>query len=412
MPPRCLISHAPSGRPSTTGTPSGTPPLSAASPPNPPSESGQPTPSVTEEVQPRRYRFLKKRTPAPDMPPPPVPMPPLSALPAPPSTVSAPAAVSTAHIEVIPPQPPDDARSTFLHKPSSPERSREATDAEMTPILDKAREAESPEEAWAVSYTEGTPILRDERIPEAPGVVAIPIKLQDTADSEIAPIPDNSQGTAASTALILGQSLEVVLVSNESRDTTAPEASHVPGESQATAVPGSSRIPNESRETTVPEAPDVPGESWDTAAPGLSHVPDEPRETTASVVANVPGETRDTTALDAAHVPDEPQVVEGSDGEDKMDTESASQDEQVVGAAENNLLPRYTARMPYPDNLQSGRHFPAGYRRLLGLDPSDHTGDLIERCTFLMGLVLDLHADLSYIRDGLDKMKQAEQRTK
>ncbi|KAH8984884.1 hypothetical protein EDB86DRAFT_2833346 [Lactarius hatsudake] len=322
MPPRHLISHAPSGQPSTTGTPSGTPPLSAASPPNPPSESGQPTPSVTEEVQPRWYHFLKKRTPAPDMPPPPVPMPPPSAFPMPPSTVSALAAVSAAHIEVIPPQPPDDAHSTFLHKP-------------------------------------------------------IPIKLQDTTDSEIAPIPDNSQETAASTALILGQSLEVVLVSNESQDMTAPEASHVPGESQATAVPGSSRIPNESRETTVPEVLDVPSKSWDTAAPGLSRVPDEPRETTASVVANVPGETQDTTALDAVHVPDEPQVVEGSDGEDKMDTESASQDEQVVGAAENNLLPRYqrqksdaiaphqTARMPYPDNLQSGRHFPAGYRRLL-----------------------------------------------
>ncbi|KAH9162341.1 hypothetical protein EDB89DRAFT_2079781 [Lactarius sanguifluus] len=373
MPPRRPISRAPSGQLTTAGTPSTrTPPPSAASPSNPPSERGQPTPSVTGEVQPScQYRFLKKRTPAPDMPPPPVPMPP----------------------------------------PSLPE-------PQMAPILDESREAKGPEEAWVAAHPTRTPILHDEQIPETLGVVAVPIELQDTADPETAPIRDNSQATAASeTALILGQSQEsagheVVLVPNKSRETMAPEVSHVPGESQAAASPGPSRIPDESWETTDPEEAHIPGKSQDTAAPGLSRIPDESWETTASMAANVPRESRDTTTPDAAHVPDKPQVVEGSDGEDKMETESVLQDEEVISATSSNLLPRYTARVLYPNNLQSGRHFPEGFCRLLMLDPSDHTGDLMERCTFLMGLVLDLHADLSYIRDGLDKMKQAERRTK
>ncbi|KAH9162548.1 hypothetical protein EDB89DRAFT_2079570 [Lactarius sanguifluus] len=343
MPPRHPISRALSRQLTTAGTPSThTPPPSAASPSNPPSEHGQPTPSVTGEVQPsRQYRFLKKCTPAPDMPPPLVPMPP----------------------------------------PSLPE-------PQMAPILDESREAKGPEEAW------------------------------DTADPETAPICDNSQATAASeTALILGQSQEsagheVVLVPNKSQETMAPEVSHVPGESQATASPGPSCIPDESQETTDPEEAHIPRKSQDTAAPGLSHIPNESRETTASVAVNVPGKSQDTTTPDAVHVPDEPQVVEGSDGEDKMETESVPQDEEVISAASSNLLPRYTARALYPDNLQSGQHFPEGFHGLLMLDPSDHTGDLMERCTFLMGLVLDLHVDLSYIRDGLDKMKQAERRTK
>ncbi|KAH9010743.1 hypothetical protein EDB84DRAFT_1570228 [Lactarius hengduanensis] len=396
MPPRRPISRAPSGQHTTTGTPS-TRTL-------PPSDTGSPMPSVVGEAQPsRRYRFLKKRTPAPDMPPPPVPP-----LLSPVKTVGAPATVNEAQDALPPPPPharplsflpmrtatpkPDEPRVMSVEVPTTaavPDDSREATGSEMAP----------------------NPVEERERVPEPP-----PGESRGIIDPDTASVPDSSQPSAGHEALAVpGEPQEAIAsqpshVPGESRETAAPEVSNVSGELWDVVAPQKSYDPGEVQETEAPDVSNISGEFRDTAAPQPSPVPGESRETAAPEVSYASNESRDTAAPEAAHIPDKPLAAEGSNGGDKMETDSVGKDEDAMNPAMSQAMSgrftiEYSTRAPYPE-VQSDRHFTAAHRELLMLDPSDHIGDLIERCTLLMGAVLDLHDDLSYIRDGLFKSKR------
>ncbi|KAH9009271.1 hypothetical protein EDB84DRAFT_1446363, partial [Lactarius hengduanensis] len=130
--------------------------------------AGSPTPSVVGEVQPsRRYRFLKKRTPAADISPPSVPTRVTPSLPSPVNTVGASETVNEAREEALPPPSPPHARPlsfvrmrTATPKPDEPrvmsvevpmtaavpDNPREATDSEMAPnpVQERERVPEPP----------------------------------------------------------------------------------------------------------------------------------------------------------------------------------------------------------------------------------------------------------------------------
>ncbi|KAH8986676.1 hypothetical protein EDB86DRAFT_3082756 [Lactarius hatsudake] len=159
---------------------------------------------------------------------------------------------------------------------------------------------------------------------------------------------------------------------------------HILSTSQDAVTPGSSHIPNTSQEAAVPKPFDVPDASQDTVAPKPSHI------------------------LNA-----EPQTADSSDSKNKMDTESILQDDNVLSdALERDTFPLiHVPRAPYPE-VHLACHFTATYWGLLTLNPSNHMGDLIERCTILMGIVLNFHTNLSYIRDGLSKHRQLDEQKK
>ncbi|KAH9015219.1 hypothetical protein EDB85DRAFT_2156849 [Lactarius pseudohatsudake] len=420
MPPRRPISRAPSGQHTTTGTPS-TRTL-------PPSDTGSPTPSVVGEAQPsRRYRFLKKRTPAPDMPPPPVPP-----LLSPVKTVGAPATVNEARDALPPPPPharplsflpmrtatpkPDEPRVMSVEVPTTaavPDDLREATGSEMAPNPVEERER-VPEPPLAAS--DAAPSRDEPRVTTGHAVVRSPGESRGIIDPDTASVPDSSQPSAGHEALAVpGEPQEAIAsqpshVPGESRETAAPEVSNVSGELRDVVAPQKSYDPGEVQETEAPDVSNISGEFRDTAAPQPSPVPGESRETAAPEVSYASNELRDTAAPEAAHIPDKPLAAEGSDSGDKMETDSVGKDEDAMNPAMSQAMSgrftiEYSTRAPYPE-VQSDRHFTAAHRGLLMLDPSDHMGDLIERCTLLMGAVLDLHDDLSYIRDGLFRSKR------
>ncbi|KAH9031542.1 hypothetical protein EDB85DRAFT_2146120 [Lactarius pseudohatsudake] len=486
MPPRHPISCAPSGQPTTTGTPSTHPlPPSAASFSNSPSDAGSPTPSVVGEAQPsRRYQFLKKRTPAADIPPPSVPTPPVN-------TVGASATVNEAREEALPlPSPPharplsfvrmrmatpkpDELRVMSVEVPMTaavPDNPREATDSEMAPnpVQERERVPEPP-----LAASDAAPSRDEPRVSTGHAVVRIPGESRGIIDPDTPSVPDLSQPSTGHEALAVpGEPQETIAskpvhVPGKSRETAAPEVSNVPGELrevvapqkshdpsevQKTAAPEVSNISNEFRGTAAPQPSPVPGESQETAAPEVSNVsgklrdivapqkshdPSEVQETTALDVSNIsgefwdpaaprplpiPGESRenaapevsyasnesvDTAAPEAAHVPDKRWAPECSDDGDKMEIDSVVKDEEdaISQAKSGRFTIDYGAISSAPIR-ETLRCRPPG--RLI-LDPSDHMGDLIERCTILMGAVLNLHDDISYIRDGLRKVKQSNE---
>ncbi|KAI9431759.1 hypothetical protein H4582DRAFT_2062366 [Lactarius indigo] len=386
MPPRPPPSRVQSGQHSTEGDPSGHgPPLSTISSGHP-SEPGQATPSSTVEAQPStRYHFLKKRSPATAVPPATIETSVAPSLPSPVNTTDVSATILVEPTESDPSPPTHHARrTTFLHR-------RKAT----------LRQDTTPD-APASETEPATDPLRVTPVPHAAGPSC---ELQEATDPEIADVLDIAQSITTST-------LGIAAVSDGSQETarspgTAPtmQESHGstgPAEEGAgdilQEVVHTEPILHEDDVTDRPEAVTVLDRSQVHEALEL---PDSPIQERSAMP--IPIDIQDVTAPPTARVPDSPRSVEGSHSGEKMDTNSSPPEEEIISIPESNLIPvAYVARAPYP-HVASGCHFPAAYRGLLSLDPSDHSGDLMERCTILMGVIMDLYSDISYIRDGIYK---------
>ncbi|KAH9017738.1 hypothetical protein EDB84DRAFT_1566709 [Lactarius hengduanensis] len=348
----------------------------------PPSDTGSPTPSVVEAQPSRRYRFLKKRTPAPDMPPPPVP--PLLSPVVRPIYVSLIDSYNSTEncrcpgnskrgADALPPPPPharplsflpmrtatpkpDEPRVMSVEVPTTaavPDDSREATGSEMAPNPVEERER-VPEPPLAAS--DAAPSRDEPRVTTGHAVVRSPGESRGIIDPDTASVPDSSQPSAGHEALA---------VPGEPQEAIASQPSHVPGESRETAAPEVSNVwaswgrcssPEVVRSRRAPQPSPVPGESRETAAPEVSYASNE---------------SRDTAAPEAAHIPDKPLAAEGSDGGDKMETDSVGKDEDAMNPAMSQAMSgrftiEYSTRAPYPE-VQSDRHFTAAHRELLML---------------------------------------------
>ncbi|KAH9028071.1 hypothetical protein EDB83DRAFT_2526430 [Lactarius deliciosus] len=263
---------------------------------------------------------------------------------------------------------------------------QEATVPEPSHLLSASREAVSPESSHVPDASLQLPshliFLMRHGSPAAPE----PSHLPDTSH-----LPDASRVAAAPEPSHLSDAPWV---------TAAPEPSHLPDASRVAAAPEPSHLPDASRVPAAPEPSRVPGVLQHFTVSGPSHDPEPSHE------------SQDAACIEQAHVLDAPRAADGSDSEKQMNTDSIQQDEDIGSDAGSGDLPvMHVARAQYPD-LHSGHHFTAAYRGLLALDPSDHMGDLIERCTILMGIVLDFHADLAYIKDGLSKHRESDERKK
>ncbi|KAH9011464.1 hypothetical protein EDB84DRAFT_1445142 [Lactarius hengduanensis] len=434
MPPR-----PPARAQSTSRTPP-THTLSASATPSSssPVDLGQPTTSAIEGVQPSpRYGVLRGHTPAREIPPPPVPMH---------ASPSMPSPVAFLRRLRDTPQPEEPAQTPNVA--AVPTESRGTTDSEIASVSDEQRVPEAapvrntsiplaafvPDELQDAAATPSHVLAERQgsAAPEPSHVLSASWEApepshalsasQETITPESSHIPDALREACCSRAISCPEAL---------RDAVAPEPSHVLSASRDTAAPGSSHVPDTSQEAAVPEQFHVPDASQDAVAPELSHVPDASRDAAAPEPSRDPGVSRESTDSESSHVPkpshesqgaayfdqahirDAPRTPDSSDSEQNMDTDSIQQDEIVASdPLERDTFPLiYPPRVPYPE-LRSARHFTATYRRLLALDPSDHMGDLIERTTILMGIILDFHTDLSYIRDGLSKHRQShEQKT-
>ncbi|KAI9438484.1 hypothetical protein H4582DRAFT_2057170 [Lactarius indigo] len=230
-------------------------------------------------------------------------------------------------------------------------------------------------------------------------------ELQEAADPEIANVLNIAQSITTST-------LGIAAVSDRSQETAcSPRTAPTMQESHGSTGPveeGTGDILQEVVHTEPvihkedvtdrPEAVAILDRSQVHETPELPDSPIQERS-----VMSIPIDVEDVTAPPTACIPDSPQLVEGSHSGEKMNTDSSPLEEEIISIPESNLIPiAYVARAPYP-HVASGHHFPAAYRGLLLLDPSNHSGDLMERCTILMGVVMDLYSDLSYIRDGIYK---------
>ncbi|KAH9010657.1 hypothetical protein EDB83DRAFT_2530615 [Lactarius deliciosus] len=315
--------------------------------------------------------------------------------------------------------------------------------AAMAPshILTERQEAAVPEPSLALSASrDGVApepslvlgALQEATVPEpshllTPKLSHVPNASQVAAAPEPSHIPDASRVAAAPEPSHLPDTSHLPDVS---RVAAAPKPSHLSDAPWVTAAPEPSHLPDASRVAAAPEPSRLPDVSWVAAAPKPSHLPDASRVPAAPEPSRVPGvlrhftvsgpshdpepshELQDTTHIEQAHVLDAPRAADGSDSEKQMNMDSIQQDENVGSDAGSGGLPvMHVARAQYPD-LHSGRHFTATYWGLLALDPSDHMGDLIERCTILMGIVLNFHADLAYIKDGLSKHRESDKRKK
>ncbi|KAH9014267.1 hypothetical protein EDB85DRAFT_1899300 [Lactarius pseudohatsudake] len=462
MPPRPPARAQSTSRTPPTHTPSASATPSSSSP----VDLGQPTTSAIEGVQPSpQYGVLRGHTPAREIPPPPVPM---HASPSMPSPVD-----SVGNQALRPPPPSRVHRTAFLcrlrdtpqpEEPAQtpnvaavPTESRGTTDSEIASVSDEQRVPEAapvrntsiplaafvPDELQDAAATLSHVLAerQDSAAPEpshvlsasweAPEPSHILSASQETITPESSHVPDALREAAAPDPFHVPDASPDAVGPEALRDAVAPEPSHVLSASRDTATLGSSHVPDTSQEAAVPEQFHVPNASLDAVAPKLSHVPDASRDAAALEPSRNPGVSRESTDSEPSHVPkpshesqgaayvdqahicDAPRTPDSSDSEEKMDTDSIQQDEIVASdPLERDTFPLiYPPRVPYPE-LRSARHFTATYRLLLALDPSDHMGDLIERTTILMGIILDFHTDLSYIRDGLSKHRQShEQKT-
>ncbi|KAI9434976.1 hypothetical protein H4582DRAFT_2059859 [Lactarius indigo] len=356
MPPRPPPSCVQSGQHSAEGDPSGHGlPLSTISSGHL-SEPGQTTPSSTVEARPStRYRFLKKRSPATAVPPATIETSVAPSLPSPVNTTDVSATILVEPTESDPSPPTHYARRTaFLHR-------RKATLRQDTP------------DAPASETEPATDPLRVTAASQAAGPSC---ELQEAADPEIADVLDIAQSITTST-------LGVAAVSDGSQETARS--------------PGTLPTMQESHGSTGP------------AEEGTGDILQEVVHTEPVIhEEDVTDRPEAVAILDRSQVHETPELpdspIQGRSiiGE-KMDTDSSPPEEEIISIPESNLIPiAYVARAPYL-HVASGCHFPAAYRGLLSLDPSDHSGDLMERCTILMGVVMDLYSDLSYIRDGIYK---------
>ncbi|KAI9443976.1 hypothetical protein H4582DRAFT_2053731 [Lactarius indigo] len=432
---------------------------------NPPIDLGQPMPSAIGEVQSSpRYRFLQQRNSAHEMPPPPVPMHASPSQPSPVNTVGvlASSSASEAGHEALPsPPPPQACRTAFLrrlratpqleepaHMPnvaSVPAGPQDASESGIAPMSDQEQVPNTP-----LADREAAPVRE---VSEAVAIGAtVPHRLQDAAAAELSPALGETQETATPEAshtprdVLASVAPELAMTAPEP-GAMVPKSSQVLGTSCESVAPGPSRVPGEAvalkpssvsgtlQESVAPEPSPVPGASQESAAPKPSHihglsggavapfpsalpkppvpepssVDDPPREAAAPESC----EARDTAPSVQADVHNTPPPeADGSGSERRMDTDSIQQGEDSGSDSQSIVHPvMHVARAPYPE-LHSGRHFTAAYRELMRLDPSDHMGDLIERCTILMGIVFDFHADLSYIRDGLYKHRESDEHRK
>ncbi|KAI9434830.1 hypothetical protein H4582DRAFT_2059946 [Lactarius indigo] len=438
MPP-CPPTHASSAArtPPTHPSPSSvTPSL------NPPIDLGQPTPSAIGEVQSSpRYRFLQQCNSAHEMPPPPVPMHASPSQASPVNTVGvlASSSASEAGNEALPSPPPPQARRTaFLrrlratpqleepaHMPnvaSVPAGQQDASESGIAPMSDQEQVPNTP-----LADREAAPVRE---VSEAVAVGAtVPHRLQDAAAAELSPaLAPELAMTAPEPGAMVSELSQVLSTSCES---VAPRPSHVPGKAvalkpssvsgtlQESVAPEPSPVPGASQESAAPKPSHIHGLSGGAVAPFSSALPEPPVPEPSSVddppqeaAAPESCEARDTAPSVQADVHNTPPEADGSGSERRMDTDSIQQGEDSGSDSQSIVHPvMHVARAPYPE-LHSGRHFTAAYRELMRLDPSDHMGDLIERCTILMGVVFDFHADLSYIRDGLYKHRESNEHRK
>ncbi|KAI9434983.1 hypothetical protein H4582DRAFT_2059864 [Lactarius indigo] len=443
MPPR-----PPTHASSAARTPPTHPSPSSVTPSlNPPIDLGQPMPSAIGEVQSSpRYRFLQQRNSAHEMPPPPVPMHASPSQPSPVNTVGvlASSSASEAGHEALPSPPPPQARRTaFLrrlratpqleepaHMPnvaSVPAGPQDASESGIAPMSDQEQVPNTP-----LADREAAPVRE---VSEAVAIGAtVPHRLQDAAAAELSPALGETQETTTPEAshtphnVLASVAPELAMTAPEP-GTMVPESSQVLGTSCESVAPGPSRVPGEAvalkpssvsgtlQESVAPEPSPVPGGAVapfpsalpEPPVPEPSSVDDPPREAAAPESC----EARDTAPSVQADVHNTPPPeADGSGSERRMDTDSIQQGEDSGSNSQSIVHPvMHVARAPYPE-LHSGRHFTAAYRELMRLDPSDHMGDLIERCTILMGVVFDFHADLSYIRDGLYKHRESDEHRK
>ncbi|KAH9011697.1 hypothetical protein EDB85DRAFT_1900853 [Lactarius pseudohatsudake] len=471
MPPRPPARAQSTSRTPPTHTPSASATPSSSSP----VDLGQPTTSAIEGVQPSpRYGVLRGHTPAREIPPPPVPMHASPSI-AFPSVLTDSRTVWAIRPFVLhrllelrdTPQPEEPAQTPNVA--AVPTESRGTTDSESASVSDEQRVPEAapvrntsiplaafvPDELQDATATPSHVLAewQDSAAPEPSHVISasweapepshILSASQETITPESSHVPDALREAAAPESFHVPDASPDAVGPEALRDAVAPEPSHVLSASRDTAALGSSHVPDTSQEAAVPEQFHVPDASLDAVAPKLSHVPDASRDAAAlepshSEPSHVPKpshESQGAAYVDQAHIRDAPRTPDSSDSEEKMDTDSIQQDEIVASdPLERDTFPliyvsRFhlyylnkggmmkltllTSRLGYHiQNYSSARHFTATYRRLLALDPSDHMGDLIERTTILMGIILDFHTDLSYIRDGLSKHRQShEQKT-
>ncbi|KAI9443861.1 hypothetical protein H4582DRAFT_2071369 [Lactarius indigo] len=386
MPPRPPPSCVQSGQHSAEGDPSGHgPPLSTISSGHL-SEPGQTTPSSTVEARPStRYRFLKKRSPATAVPPATI------------ETSVAPSLPSPANIS--------DMSATILVEPTESDPSPPTHHARRTAFLHRRKATLRQDTTPDAPASEPEPATDPLQVTPVPHAAGPSCELQEAADPEIADVLDIAQSITTST-------LGVAAVSDGSQETAhSPGTAPTMQESHGATGPAEEGTGNILQEvlhtepvlheddvTDRPEAVTVLDRSQVHEALELPDSPIQERSTMP-----IPINIQDVTAPPTARVPDSPRSVEGSHSGEKMDTDSSPPEEEIISIPESNLIPvAYVARAPYP-HVASGRHFPAAYRGLLSLDPSDHSGDLMERCTILMGVVMDLYSDISYIRDGIYK---------
>ncbi|KAI9430521.1 hypothetical protein H4582DRAFT_2063684 [Lactarius indigo] len=371
MPPCPPPSHVQSGQHSAEGDPSGHgPPLSTISSSHL-SEPRQTTPSSTVEAQPStRYHFLKKRSPATAVPPATIETSVAPSLPSPVNILDMSATILVESTESDLSPPTHHARHTaFLHR-------RKVTLRQDTTPDAPASETEPATDPFRVTA-----------VPHAAGPSC---ELQEAADPEIADVLDIAQSITTST-------LGVAAVSDGSQETArSPGTAPTMQESH-----GSTGLVEEGAGDILQEVVHTEPVIHEDNVHEALELPDSPIQERSAM--SIPIDIQDVTAPPTAHVPDSPRSVEGSHSGEKMDTDSSPPEEEIISIPESNLIPvAYVARAPYP-HVASGRHFPAAYRGLLSLDPSDHSGDLMERCTILMGVVMDLYSDISYIRDGIYK---------
>ncbi|KAH9011239.1 hypothetical protein EDB83DRAFT_2322232 [Lactarius deliciosus] len=250
--------------------------------------------------------------------------------------------------------------------------SREAVASESAHIPDVSLEAAGPEPFHVPEASRDTVAPEPSHLLSAswdavaPGSSHIPDTSWEAAVPKPFHVPDASQDTVAP---------EPSHILSASRDAVAPGSSH---------VPRSSHIPDTSREAAVPEPFYVPDASRDAVAPELSQVRNASGEAAAPKPFHDPSVSRESTAP-------EPRTADSSDSENKMDTESIPQDDDVPSDAlerdtfplihqrqnDDTNAPHQAPRAPYPE-VHLAHHFTATYWGLLTLDPSNHMGDLIE----------------------------------
>ncbi|KAI9433455.1 hypothetical protein H4582DRAFT_2082093 [Lactarius indigo] len=442
MPP-----HPPTHASSAARTPPTHPSPSSVMPSlNPPIDLGQPTPSAIGEVQSSpRYRFLQQRNSAHEMPPPPVPMHTSPSQPSPVNTVGvlASSSASEAGNEALSSPPPPQARHTaFLRRlratpqleepthmsnvASVPARQQDASESGIAPMSNQEQVPNTP-----LADREAAPV---HEVSEAVAVGAtVPHRLQDAAAAELSPALGETQETATPEAshtpcnVLASVAPELAMTAPEP-GTMVPKSSQVLGTSCKSVAPGPSRVPGEAvalkpssisgtlQESVAPEPSPVPGGA---VAPFSSALPEPPVPEPSSVndppweaAAPESCEAWDTAPSVQADVHNTPLEADSSSSEQRMDTDSIQQGEDSGSDSQSIVHPvMHVARAPYPE-LHSGHHFTAAYCELMRLNPSDHMGDLIERCTILMGIVFDFHADLSYIRDRLYKHRESDEHRK